>query len=61
MWINALAFIIHTLLGLLSLAFLLRFYMQATNAPFKNNLIQMGKLRKFMEKDGFIFSLMSSI
>ncbi len=31
------------------------------NAPFKNNLIQMGKLRKFMEKDGFIFSLMSSI
>ncbi len=40
MWINALAFIIQTLLGLLSMAFLLRFYMQATNAPFKNSFGQ---------------------
>jgi YggT family protein len=40
MWVNALTFIIQTLLGLLSLAFLLRFYMQATNAPFKNSFGQ---------------------
>ena len=40
MWTNALAFIIQTLLGLLSLAFLLRFYMQATSTPFKNSFGQ---------------------
>ena len=33
---NALVFLLNTLLGLLSLAFLLRFYLQATNAPFRN-------------------------
>ena len=38
MLINALVFILNTLLGLMSLAFLLRFYLQATNAPFRNPL-----------------------
>jgi YggT family protein len=40
MWANAGQFLIQTLLGLLSLAFLLRFYMQATNAPFRNSFAQ---------------------
>ena len=40
MAINVLAFLINTLLGLLSTAFLLRFYLQATNAPFYNPLSQ---------------------
>lgn len=40
MLINALVFLLNTLLGLLSLAFLLRFYLQATNAPFRNPLSQ---------------------
>lgn len=40
MWANALQFLLNTLLGLLSLAFLLRFYLQATNAPFRNPLSQ---------------------
>lgn len=37
---HALVFLLNTLLGLLSLAFLLRFYLQATNAPFRNPLSQ---------------------
>jgi YggT family protein len=37
---NALIFLLNTLLGLMSLAFLLRFYLQATNAPFRNPLSQ---------------------
>jgi len=37
---NALAFLLNTLLGLMSLAFLLRFYLQASNAPFRNPLSQ---------------------
>lgn len=37
---NAFQFLLNTLLGLLSLAFLLRFYLQATNAPFRNPLSQ---------------------
>ena len=40
MLINALAFLMNTLLGLMSLAFLLRCYLQATNAPFRNPLSQ---------------------
>lgn len=40
MLINALVFLLNTLLGLFSLAFLLRFYLQATNAPFRNPLSQ---------------------
>jgi YggT family protein len=40
MLINALVFLMNTLLGLMSLAFLLRFYLQATNAPFCNPLSQ---------------------
>jgi YggT family protein len=35
---NALVFLLNTLLGLMSLAFLLRFFLQATNAPFRNPL-----------------------
>lgn len=35
---NAIMFLLNTLLGLMSLAFLLRFYLQATNAPFRNPL-----------------------
>jgi YggT family protein len=35
---NALVFLLNTLLGIMSLAFLLRFYLQATNAPFRNPL-----------------------
>jgi YggT family protein len=35
---NALVFLLNTLLGLMSLAFLFRFYLQATNAPFRNPL-----------------------
>ena len=41
MLVNAVSFLLNTLLGLLSLAFLLRFYLQATNAPFRNPLSQM--------------------
>jgi YggT family protein len=37
---NALIFLLNTLLGLMSLAFLLRFYLQAANAPFRNPLSQ---------------------
>jgi YggT family protein len=37
---NAVTFLLNTLLGLLSLAFLLRFYLQATNAPFRNPFSQ---------------------
>ncbi|HLD09064.1 MAG TPA: YggT family protein [Methylophilaceae bacterium] len=33
---NALLFLLHTLLGLFSLAVLLRFYLQLTGAPFQN-------------------------
>ena len=40
MLINALVFLLNTLLSLISLAFLLRFYLQATNAPFRNPLSQ---------------------
>jgi YggT family protein len=40
MLINALVFLLNTLLRLMSLAFLLRFYLQATNAPFRNPLSQ---------------------
>ena len=40
MLVNAVSFLLNTLLGLLSLAFLLRFYLQATNAPFRNPLSQ---------------------
>ena len=40
MLINALVFLLNTLLSLMSLAFLLRFYLQATNAPFRNPLSQ---------------------
>ena len=40
MLINALVFLLNTLLGLMSIAFLLRFYLQATNAPFRNPLSQ---------------------
>ena len=35
---NVLVFLLNTLLGLMSLAFLLRFYLQATNSPFRNPL-----------------------
>ena len=41
MGINVIAFLLNTLLGMLSAAFLLRFYLQATNAPFRNPLSQM--------------------
>lgn len=41
MLVNAVSFLLNTLLGLLSLAFLLRFYLQATNAPFRNPLSQL--------------------
>ncbi|CEN55515.1 YggT family protein [Candidatus Methylopumilus turicensis] len=41
MLVTAFQFLLNTLLGLLSLAFLLRFYLQATNAPFRNPLSQM--------------------
>ena len=37
---NALVFLLNTLLGLMTLAFLLRFYLQATNSPFRNPLSQ---------------------
>ncbi len=40
MLINTLVFLLNTLLGLMSLAFLLRFYLQATNVPFCNPLSQ---------------------
>jgi YggT family protein len=40
MAINALSFLLNTLLGLFSAAFLLRFYLQATRAPFQNPLSQ---------------------
>ena len=40
MLVNAVSFLLNTLLSLLSLAFLLRFYLQATNAPFRNPLSQ---------------------
>ena len=41
MLVNAVSFLLNTLLGLLSLAFLLRFYLQATNALFRNPLSQL--------------------
>lgn len=37
---NALEFLLYTLLGLFTLAVLLRFYLQLTGAPFKNPLSQ---------------------
>jgi len=37
---NALVFLLNTLLGLMTIVFLLRFYLQATNAPFRNPLSQ---------------------
>ncbi|CAG0971499.1 hypothetical protein MTYP_01259 [Methylophilaceae bacterium] len=37
---NALQFLLHTLLGLFTIAVLLRFYLQATRAPFQNPLSQ---------------------
>ena len=37
---NALVFLLNTLLGLMTIVFLLRFYLQATNAPFGNPLSQ---------------------
>lgn len=37
---NAMEFLLSTLLGLLTLAFLLRFYLQLTGAPFHNQLSQ---------------------
>ena len=40
MLVNAFQFLLNTLLGLLSITFLLRFYLQATNAPFRNPLSQ---------------------
>lgn len=40
MWTDAAGFLIKTILGLMSLAFLLRFYMQATNCPFRNTFAQ---------------------
>ena len=35
---TAFIFLLNTLLGLMTIAFLLRFYLQATNAPFRNPL-----------------------
>jgi YggT family protein len=40
MMANALEFLLHTLLGLFTLAMLLRFYLQLTNAPFRNPFSQ---------------------
>ena len=40
MLMNAVSFLLNTLLGLLSAAFLLRFYLQTTRAPFQNPLSQ---------------------
>jgi len=40
MFINVLAFLLNTLLGMLSAAFLLRFYLQVCKAPFHNPLSQ---------------------
>ncbi len=37
---NALQFLLHTILGLFTLAVLLRFYLQLTGAPFKNPVSQ---------------------
>ncbi len=37
---NALQFLLHTVLGLFTIALLLRFYLQATNAPFHNPVSQ---------------------
>ncbi|SNR65915.1 YggT family protein [Methylobacillus rhizosphaerae] len=37
---NALQFLLHTLLGLFTLALLLRFYLQLTRAPFQNPVSQ---------------------
>lgn len=37
---NALQFLLHTLLGLFTIAVLLRFYLQLTNAPFHNPVSQ---------------------
>jgi YggT family protein len=41
MIINALQFLLHTLLGLFTIVLLLRFYLQLTNAPFSNPVSQM--------------------
>jgi YggT family protein len=40
MMANALEFLLHTVLGLFTLAVLLRFYLQLTNAPFRNPFSQ---------------------
>jgi len=40
MMANALEFLLHTVLGLFTLAVLLRFYLQLTNAPFHNPFSQ---------------------
>lgn len=40
MMTNAMEFLLHTLLGLFTLAVLLRFYLQLTNAPFHNTFSQ---------------------
>lgn len=40
MMVNALEFLLHTVLGLFTLAVLLRFYLQLTNAPFHNQFSQ---------------------
>ena len=40
MMANALEFLLHTVLGLFTLAVLLRFYLQLTNAPFHNQFSQ---------------------
>src|SRR5690606_39697643 len=40
MIINALQFLLHTVFGLFTIAVLLRFYLQMTNAPFHNPVSQ---------------------
>jgi YggT family protein len=40
MWADAAGFLIKTIFGLMSLAFLLRFYMQVTSSPFRNTFAQ---------------------
>lgn len=40
MMANALEFLLHTVLGLFTMAVLLRFYLQLTNAPFRNPFSQ---------------------
>ena len=41
MFANAISFLLSTLLNLLSILFLLRFYMQLVRAPFQNQIGQM--------------------